>query len=112
MNVISVPPRSVQKYPLRLPSDLVIEATRSDVGRTTNSSAHATAAACLAFGKPYMPVYPGAAFEPSHVATWIVENAIKTLNVDGNREHEEPGIGEKVERFLGDVLEQLGHDRG
>jgi hypothetical protein len=80
-------------------------------GRTTNSSAHATAAACLAFGKPYMPVYPGAAFEPSHVATWIVENAIKTLNVDGNREHEEPGIGEQVERFLGEVLEQLGHER-
>ena len=29
-------------------------------GRTTNSSAYATVAACLAFGKPYMPVYPGA----------------------------------------------------
>jgi Circularly permutated YpsA SLOG family len=80
-------------------------------GRTTNSSAHATAAACLAFGKPYMPVYPGAAFEPSHVATWIIENAIKTLNVAGNHEYEEPGIGEKVDRFLGEVLEQLGHDR-
>jgi hypothetical protein len=80
-------------------------------GRTTNSSAHATAAACLAFGKPYMPVYPGAAFEPSHVATWIIENAIKTLNVAGNHEYEEPGIGEKVDRFLGEVLKQLGHDR-
>jgi hypothetical protein len=38
-------------------------------GRTTNSSVRATAAACLTFGKPYMPVYPGAAFEPSHVTT-------------------------------------------
>ena len=26
----------------------------------------------------------------------------------GNREHEEPGIGDRVERFLGEVLEQLG----
>jgi hypothetical protein len=80
-------------------------------GETTTSGAQATVAACLALGKPYMPVYPGAAFEPSHVTMWIIENAVKTLNVAGNREGEEPGIGEKVERFLGDVLEQLGHDR-
>jgi len=79
-------------------------------GRTTNSSAHRTAAACLDLGKPYMPVYPGALFEPSHIVMWILENKIKTLNVAGNREHEEPGIGEKVERFLGQVLEQLGHE--
>lgn len=58
-----------------------------------------------------MPVYPDAAFEPSHIATWIIDNAIKTLNVAGNREHEERGIGDQVERFLGAVLEQLGHQR-
>jgi hypothetical protein len=80
-------------------------------GRTTNSSAHATVGACLAFGKPYMPVYPGAAFEPSHITAWIIENGITTLNVAGNREHEEPGIGDRVERFLGEVLAQLGHHR-
>jgi Circularly permutated YpsA SLOG family len=80
-------------------------------GRTTNSCAHATVAACHRFGKPCMPVYPSAAFEPKHVAEWIKENKIKTLNVAGNPEHEEPGIGEKAERFLGEVLEQLGHDR-
>jgi hypothetical protein len=80
-------------------------------GQTTTSGAHATVVACLKFGKPYLPVYPGASFEPSHVATWIMENKIKTLNVAGNREHEEPGIGERVERFLGEVLKQLGHER-
>jgi hypothetical protein len=80
-------------------------------GGTTNPGAHATVAACLALGKPYMPVYPGASFEPSHIATWIVVSKIRTLNVTGNREHEEPGIGERVERFLGEVLEQLGHER-
>ncbi len=58
-----------------------------------------------------MPVYPGASFEPSHVATWIRENQIKTLNVAGNSEGEEPGIGDRVERFLGQVLQQLGHQR-
>jgi Circularly permutated YpsA SLOG family len=80
-------------------------------GRTTTLDAQATVAACLASGKPLMPVYPGASFEPSHVAGWILENKIKTLNVAGNREHEEPGIGQRLERFLGDVLAQLGHPR-
>ena len=32
-------------------------------------------------------------------------------NVAGNREDEEPGIGDRVERFLGEVLQQLDHDR-
>ncbi|MGO9466851.1 MAG: YpsA SLOG family protein [Isosphaeraceae bacterium] len=80
-------------------------------GETTTAAAHATAAACLTFERPFMPVYPGASFEPSHVATWIVENQVKTLNVAGSREHEEPGIGDRVERFLGEVLTVLGHER-
>jgi len=56
-------------------------------------------------------VYPGASFEPCQVAAWITENRIGTLNVAGNREGEEPGIGDRVERFLGEVLRQLGHER-
>ena len=80
-------------------------------GETTTSAAQATVGACQRFGKPCMPVYPGASFEPAHVATWIAENQIKTLNVAGNREGEEPGIGDRVERFLGEVLQQLGHQR-
>jgi Circularly permutated YpsA SLOG family len=78
-------------------------------GQTTTAGAHATVAACLALGRPYMPVYPGASFEPSHVADWIRENTVKILYVAGNREHDEPGIGDRVERFFGQVLEQLGH---
>jgi hypothetical protein len=80
-------------------------------GETTTSGAQATVGACQRFGKPCLPVYPGASFEPAHVATWITENRIRTLNVAGNRESEEPGIGDRVERFLGQVLEQLGHGR-
>ena len=47
---------------------------------------------------------PVAALEPSHVATWIMKNKIRTLNVVGNRENEEPGIGDRVEGFLGEIL--------
>ena len=80
-------------------------------GVTTTSRAQETVGACQRFAKPCMPVYPGASFEPCQVAAWITENRIGTLNVAGNREGEEPGIGDRVERFLGEVLRQLGHER-
>ena len=80
-------------------------------GETTTSGAQRTVRACQKFGKACMPVYPDASFEPSHVASWIAENRIGTLNVAGNSEGEEPGIGERVERFLAQVLQQLGHER-
>jgi hypothetical protein len=80
-------------------------------GETTTPGAQATVEACHRSGKPCMPIYPAASFEPSHVASWILENKIRTLNVAGNREAEEPGIGDRVERFLGEVLHQLGHKR-
>ena len=80
-------------------------------GETTTLGAQATVEACHRSGKPCMPIYPAASFEPSHVASWILENKIRTLNVAGNREAEEPGIGDRVERFLGQVLQQLGHQR-
>ena len=80
-------------------------------GVTTTLHAQETVGASHRFAKPCMPVYPGASFEPCQVATWIAENKIGTLNVAGNREDEEPGIGDRVERFLGEVLQQLGHER-
>jgi Circularly permutated YpsA SLOG family len=80
-------------------------------GETTTADAHATVAACRQSDKPCMLVYPAAAFQPEHVATWIAENQITTLNVAGNCEAEEPGIGDRVERFLGEVLVRLGHKR-
>jgi hypothetical protein len=103
-----------------MPTDSVLAGTEQNVldsdatiwfGPTTNSGAHATVAACLTLGKPYIPVYPGASFEPSHIAMWIVENKVRTLNVTGNREGEEPGIGDRVEQFLGQVLQLLGHQQ-
>jgi hypothetical protein len=80
-------------------------------GETTTASANAVVEACQRFGKQCMPVYPAAKLEPSHVATWIGKSHIRTLNVTGSREAEEPGSGARVERFLRQVLEQLGHKR-
>jgi hypothetical protein len=58
-----------------------------------------------------MPVYPGASFAPSHVATWVAENKVRTMSVAGNAEAEESGIGDRVERFFGQGLQQLEHER-
>jgi hypothetical protein len=80
-------------------------------GLTTTPGAYATVDACLRLGKPCMPLDPDASFDPSHVAAWITENQIQTLNVAGSGESEEPGIGDRVERFLSLVLQQLGHRR-
>jgi hypothetical protein len=107
-------PEFAERYgAAELPSDSDLTRTEQNVqdtdatlwfGATTTADAQATVGACHRFGKPCLPVYPGAAFEPSHVATWITENRIRMLNVAGNREAEEPGIGDRVEQFLGQVL--------
>jgi hypothetical protein len=78
-------------------------------GETTTSGAHATIAACQRWAKPCLPIYPSAEFQPSHAAAWIADNHVRTLNVAGNRESDEPGIGARVERFLAEVLRELGH---
>jgi hypothetical protein len=80
-------------------------------GETTTALARATVGACQRFAKPCLPVYPAALFKPSHAVNWITESQIKTLNVAGNGEGEEPGIADRVEEFLGQVLEQVGHTR-
>jgi hypothetical protein len=80
-------------------------------GATTTADAQATVGACHRFGKPCMPVYPDAAFEPGHVAAWITAHQVRSLYVSGNREAAEPGISRVVEQFLGDVLLYLGHQR-
>jgi hypothetical protein len=78
-------------------------------GETTSARASETVVTCRRSGKAIMLLYPGADFEPAHVASWIEENHIKTLNVAGNGEGDEPGITDRAERFLRQVLERLGH---
>ena len=74
-------------------------------GDTTTKEAQTAVLTCQRLGKPCMLIYPTATFAPSHVAAWILEGEFKTLNVAGNCDAEEPGIGDRVERF-GQVLEQ------
>lgn len=77
-----------------LPPDSAVHQTEMNVraadatlwfGTTTTLGALETVGACHRFAKPCMLVYPGASFEPWHVASWIAETRIATLNVTGNR---------------------------
>jgi hypothetical protein len=115
------PEFAAQFHAVEMPTDSLPARTERNVkdsdgtlwfGETTTTGAQDTVGACQRSGKPCLPVYPGASFEPAQVAAWIAENSIKTLNVAGNRESMEMGIGDRVERFLAQVLQELGHVRG
>jgi hypothetical protein len=41
------------------------------------------------------------------VAAWIEAEVVRVLNVAGNRQSTEPGIGERAERFLVAVFRQM-----
>jgi hypothetical protein len=62
---------------------------------------------CRKLGKPYRIVYKGT--RPSEVSAWIAGKNVRVLNVAGNRESKSPGIGARVERFVGAVFRLLGH---
>jgi putative molybdenum carrier protein len=51
--------------------------------------------------KPVMLITPSDVVLASDVVEWLRRNLqIKRLNIAGNRESKNPGIGERVERFL------------
>jgi hypothetical protein len=81
------------------------------LGLTASPEAQSTVQSCLRLGRPCLPIDPCASFDPPEIARWIVEHQVKTLNVTGNREEDEPGSGERAERLLTEVLVHLGHIR-
>jgi hypothetical protein len=56
-------------------------------------------------------VRPGSVITSRVVADWIRDCNVRVLNVAGNRESRDPGIGERVERFLASVFRRLGFER-
>jgi hypothetical protein len=63
----------------------------------------ATPDACRELGRPSLIVDPGVT-RPSQVRRWEDEKGIRVLNVAGHRESRSPGIGGRVEAFLGRVF--------
>ena len=58
--------------------------------------------------RPFEIVYGGVT-RPSMIVEWIDARDLQLLNVAGNRESVCPGIGERVERFMGELLRRIGH---
>jgi len=82
------------------------------LGDPSTPGGKATLGWCTKAGKTAVIVHDGAPTLPSHVARWIRDHGIRTLNVAGNRESKAPGIGDRVERFLGRLFRRLGHRPG
>jgi hypothetical protein len=65
---------------------------------------------CRALGKPWLQVQAGLS-TPRIIAEVLAQSGVSVLMVAGNRESRQPGIGERVERFLLSVFELLGAER-
>jgi Circularly permutated YpsA SLOG family len=77
-------------------------------GTTDTAGAKTTLNACERFKRPLMLVEPYRSILPADVVIWLRRNPqITRLNVAGNRESKNPGIGERVERFLTVVFKRV-----
>jgi hypothetical protein len=57
-----------------------------------------------------MVIPAGGTVRPSRVAAFLAPYPhVKIVMVAGNRESKAPGIGARVEHFLGEVFRRLGH---
>jgi|LNFM01.1.fsa_nt_gb hypothetical protein len=68
-------------------------------GSSDSSGYRATIRGCRRHKKPYLLVEEGIT-RPSEVRAWLEAHQVETLNVAGNRESKNPGLGERVETFL------------
>jgi hypothetical protein len=77
-------------------------------GSTDSPGAKTTLEACERLHKLLMLVTPSEVVLASDVVQWLGRNPqIKCLNIAGNRESKNPGIGERVEKFLMAVFKRV-----
>lgn len=71
------------------------------MGKTTSPGTRSTLAICASLKKPFL-LNPKTHQE---FREWLAEHEVETLNVAGNRESVNPGIGKQVENFIFRALE-------
>jgi Circularly permutated YpsA SLOG family len=72
-------------------------------GNPESPGGRTTLRACTGSGKPVYLVIEGLA-QPAEVAAWIEAREFRVLNVADRRVSTEPGVGDRVERFLVETL--------
>jgi len=72
------------------------------LGNTNSVGSRQTILQCRKMGRPLIVNPTKQAFQ-----TWLKWNNIQILNVAGNRESVNPGIGEKVKNFLVNAIEEI-----
>jgi len=89
----------VESYPYRTRADVVAADATLIFGNPLSAGSTLTAKTCEGAGRPYLRVGPGV--KPSEVVAFLRRReGVKPLNVAGDRESSNPGIGDRVERFL------------
>ncbi len=73
------------------------------IGDPSSPGGRLTIGTAEALGKPLLIVRAGET-TPADVRGWILEARGRVLNVAGNRESTEPGIGARAEAFLGSMF--------
>jgi Circularly permutated YpsA SLOG family len=107
-NVYGAREMPTKSYPARTVQNVMDSDGTLWFGSTDSSGAKTTLNACERLHKPVMLVTPNEAVLASDVVEWLRRNPqIKRLNIAGNRESENPGIGERVERFLTAVFKRV-----
>ena len=77
-------------------------------GSTDTPGAKTTLEVCELWRKPVMIIEPHRSILPSDAVQWLRNHPqIQVLNCAGNRESKNPGIGERVERFLTVVFKRV-----
>lgn len=77
-------------------------------GSTDSLGYLSTTTACMKAGNRPMILVTTRAIRPADVARELERLGAKVVNVAGNRESKNPGIGARVEWFLAEVFRQLG----
>ena len=95
-------------YPARTEANVRDSDATLWLGPTGSSGFKATAGACRRWGRALHVVEPGET--PSVVLAWLelADGPVEILNVAGNRESGQPGIGARAERWLTALFRRLG----
>ena len=86
-------------YPARTRANVRVADGTLWIGDPSSPGGRLTIGTARQLGRPLLVVEAGTT-TPADVRAWIVEAGIRILNVAGNRESTEPGIGARAEVFL------------